>query len=76
MSTTDVIAHGVATDAELSNNTLDQLCVNTIRTLAMDAVQAGELRPSGNADGPGAGGLLSVAALPALRPRPSDLAQP
>ena len=30
---------------------LDTLCINTIRTLAMDAVQAGELRPSGDADG-------------------------
>ena len=37
---------------------------------------AGELRPSGNADGAGAGGLLPVAALSALRPQPSDLAQP
>ena len=33
------VAHRAATDAERSNNTLDQLCVNTIRTLAMDAVQ-------------------------------------
>ena len=35
----------------------------------------GPLRPSGRADGAGAGGLLSLAALPALRPRPPDLAQ-
>ncbi len=39
MATTDVSAHRAATDAERSNHTLDQLCVNTIRTLAMDAVQ-------------------------------------
>ena len=39
MSTTDVIAHRTATDADQSNNTLDRLCVNTIRTLAMDAAQ-------------------------------------
>ena len=39
MATTDVSAPRAATDAERSNNTLDQLCVNTIRTLAMDAVQ-------------------------------------
>ncbi len=39
MATTDVSGHRAATDAERSNNTLDQLCVNTIRTLAMDAVQ-------------------------------------
>ena len=39
MSTTDVATHRAVRDAELSNNGLDQLCVNTIRTLAMDAVQ-------------------------------------
>jgi transketolase len=39
MSTTDVIAHRVARDADLAHATLDQVCVNTIRTLAMDAVQ-------------------------------------
>jgi transketolase len=38
MSTTDVAPHRAATDAERSNK-IDQLCVNTIRTLAMDAVQ-------------------------------------
>ena len=39
MSTTDVAPHRAATDAERPNKTLDQLCVNTIRTRAMDAVQ-------------------------------------
>ena len=33
---------------------LDALCVNTIRTLAMDAVQAAELGPPRDADGDGA----------------------
>src|SRR6186713_840488 len=37
MATTNVNAHRAAT--ERSNNPLDQLCVNPIRTLAMDAVQ-------------------------------------
>ncbi len=35
----------------------------------------GKLRSPGNADGAGAGGLLPVATLPALRSQPSDLAQ-
>jgi transketolase len=39
MSTTDVIAHRVAKDADLLQTPLDQVCVNTIRTLSMDAVQ-------------------------------------
>ena len=36
----------------------------------------GQLRPSGHADGHGAGGLQPVAAVPALRSPGSDLAQP
>ena len=36
----------------------------------------GELRPSGHADGPGAGDVRRVAALPAVRPEPTDLEQP
>jgi transketolase len=39
MSTTDVTAHKAAREAAQRTDTLDQLCVNTIRTLAMDAVQ-------------------------------------
>ena len=60
----------------IANPTLDQLCVNTIRSLSMDAVQAGQLRPPGHADGDGAGGLRAVEPPPPLRPRPPDLAQP
>jgi transketolase len=39
MTPTDAAAH-TASDAREPTNSLDQLCVNTIRTLAMDAVQA------------------------------------
>ncbi len=49
MSTTDQ-AHSSVAD-------IDQLCINTIRTLSIDAVQAGEIRTSGHADGTGAPGL-------------------
>jgi len=42
---------------------LDQLCINTIRTLSMDAVQESELGPSRNADGSRSGRLLSLAAV-------------
>jgi transketolase len=39
MASTDVTAHAVNSDIDRHNATLDLLCVNTIRTLAMDAVQ-------------------------------------
>ena len=39
MATTDVITHRVAKDADLLRAARDELCVNTIRTLSMDAVQ-------------------------------------
>ena len=55
---------------------LDQLCINTIRTLSIDADPGGELGPPGHADGDGAGRLRALAALPALRPRGPDLAEP
>ena len=55
---------------------IDQKCINTIRTLSMDAVQAANSGHPGHADGPGAGGLLPLAELPPLRPRRPDLAQP
>jgi transketolase len=38
-TTADAAAHAVKTDIELNQAAMDQLCVNTIRTLAMDAVQ-------------------------------------
>ena len=40
MSTIDLAAHSVPSVTKSTNDTMDQLCVNTIRTLAMDAVQA------------------------------------
>ena len=44
---------------------------------AVDGRRAGsQLGASGHADGHGAGGLLPVAAVPAIRPAGSDLAQP
>ena len=40
MSTIDPTAHATPKATESTSDTMDQLCVNTIRTLAMDAVQA------------------------------------
>jgi transketolase len=40
MATTDATAHAVKSDKERVDAAMDQVCVNTIRTLAMDAVQA------------------------------------
>ena len=55
---------------------LDQLSINTIRTLSMDAVQQAKSGHPGYADGDGAGRLHAVAALPALRSGQPDLAEP
>ena len=66
----------VASDQVLATGTqLDTLCINTIRTLAIDAVQQANSGHPGAPMGAGARGLLSVAGLPALRSRRSDLAQ-
>jgi len=40
MGTTELAADTVPSAVKSANGTIDQLCVNTIRTLAMDAVQA------------------------------------
>jgi len=40
MGATDTSAYPVSSVSQAPNATIDQLCVNTIRTLAMDAVQA------------------------------------
>jgi hypothetical protein len=45
---------------------LDQLCINTIRTLSMDAVQKANSGHPGDADGAGSRRLLSLAAVSAL----------
>ena len=55
---------------------IDQLAINTIRTLSIDAVAEGELGTSRDADGAGAGRLRALAEPPALRPGRPDLAQP
>ena len=55
---------------------IDQLCINTIRTLSIDAIQKAESGHPGHPDGDGPGRLHALAALPALRPRRPDLAQP
>ena len=55
---------------------LDATCINTIRTLSMDAVQAANSGTPRYADGHGAGGVLPLAVLPPLRPPRPDLAQP
>jgi len=40
MATVDLTANAVLSVSKSTNDAIDQLCVNTIRTLAMDAVQA------------------------------------
>ena len=40
MTLTDTAAHAASGSTKATSEPLDQLCVNTIRTLAMDAVQA------------------------------------
>jgi transketolase len=40
MDAIDVTEHAIPSATKSANSTIDQLCVNTIRTLAMDAVQA------------------------------------
>ena len=40
MGTPDLAANAIPGVTKSTNDTIDQLCVNTIRTLAMDAVQA------------------------------------
>jgi hypothetical protein len=55
---------------------LDQLCIDTIRTLAMDGVQKANSRSSRRADGPGARRVLAVGEIPASQPGQSALAEP
>ena len=50
-------------------NDLDLTCINTIRTLSMDAVQAANSGHPGTPMAPGAGGLLPVAGLSAFDPQ-------
>ena len=50
----------------MKDREVDQLCINTIRTLSMDAVQQANSGHPGAPMAHGADRLLSVAALPAL----------
>ena len=54
---------------------IDKLAVNTIRTLCMDAVQAANSGHPGSPMDMAPDGLRAVAAIPAIRPGRSDLAQ-
>ena len=71
MSVTDTSAsvHNAATPMEM-------LCINTIRTLSMDAVQAANSGHPGTPMAHGAAGLLLVAGISAIRSERSALAQP
>jgi transketolase len=40
MSTIDITAQAISNATQWTSDAMDELCVNTIRTLAMDAVQA------------------------------------
>jgi hypothetical protein len=51
--------------AHASSSTVDERCINTIRTLAMDAVQESQLGTSGYANGLGVADLHPLATLPA-----------
>ncbi len=55
---------------------LDTLCINTVRTLAIDAVQQANSGHPGAPMGLGAGGLLLVAGISALRSGRSEMAEP
>ena len=48
------------------SGSIDEVCVNTIRTLCIDAVQQAKSGHPGHADGDGAGRLHAVAGVPAL----------
>ena len=60
----------------VSDDDLDTLSVNTIRTLCMDAIQAANSGHPGTPMGHRPGRVHALAALPALRPGRPDLAQP
>ena len=62
------------TTASIQNaaSPMEMLCINTIRTLSMDAVQAANSGPPWHADGDGAGGVLPVAGIFALRSEGSE----
>ena len=55
---------------------IDQLCINTIRTLSIDAIQKANSGHPGTPMALAPGRLHALAALPALRPGRPDLAEP
>ena len=65
------------TSASIQNaaTPMEMLCINTIRTLSMDAVQAANSGHPGTPMAHGAGGLLPVAGISALRSERSAVAQ-
>jgi len=58
--------------AVMISRNIDQLCINTIRTLSIDGVQQANSRPSWRADGSGAGGVRIVAKIFEVRPCESE----
>ena len=61
----------------MTGEQLDLLSINTIRTLSIDAVQAGQVRPSRHADsGHGPAGVYNLEPRPAIRSARPDLAKP
>ncbi len=54
---------------------LDEVCINTIRTLAIDAIQAANSGHPGTPMAMAPVGLLPVAVRAAVRPSGSDLAE-
>ena len=65
----------MSTTAASINFQIDQLCINTIRTLSMDAVQQAKSGHPGTPDGARAAGLHHLESRHALRSAGSDLAQ-
>jgi len=55
---------------------IDELCINTIRTLSIDAVQQAQIRPSGHTYGACTVGLHHLEPHDALRSEGSNVAQP
>jgi transketolase len=53
---------------------LDELCVNTLRFLAVDMVQKGQLRPSGASLGLSGHGLCTLGSPAQIQPEGSPLA--
>ena len=55
---------------------LDELCINAIRVLAMDAVQRAESGHPGTPDGTGAAGVRALDPAPPLQPGRPFVGQP